>query len=154
MSGKKILVALEPQATLVWEQALQLAQLNSSTLLLVHVINWDKEGASRIGLGTLRDIDVTGATLKDRRDRLEQRITQAEDWLDTYRQQAVAQTIPTELRCVAGDPGHEICGLAHSWGAELIIVGRHHRTGLAEMVLGSVSNYVVHHAPCSVLVVQ
>ncbi|NEO65320.1 MAG: universal stress protein, partial [Moorea sp. SIO4G2] len=36
----------------------------------------------------------------------------------------------------------------------LIVLGRRGLGGLKEMVLGSVSNYVVHHAPCSVLVVQ
>ncbi len=39
-------------------------------------------------------------------------------------------------------------------GADLIVLGRRGRTGLAEALLGSVSNYVLHHAPCSVLVVQ
>ncbi|MGC1393382.1 MAG: universal stress protein [Coleofasciculaceae cyanobacterium] len=36
----------------------------------------------------------------------------------------------------------------------MVVVGRRGRTGLAEAFLGSVSNYVVHHAPCSVLVIQ
>ncbi|MGH2416116.1 MAG: universal stress protein, partial [Microcystaceae cyanobacterium] len=27
-------------------------------------------------------------------------------------------------------------------------------SGLSEMILGSVSNYVLHHATCSVLIVQ
>ncbi|RMG10302.1 MAG: universal stress protein, partial [Cyanobacteria bacterium J055] len=36
----------------------------------------------------------------------------------------------------------------------LIIVGRRGRQGIEEAVLGSVSNYVVHHAPCSVLAIQ
>jgi len=30
----------------------------------------------------------------------------------------------------------------------------HGRTGLRELFLGSVSNYVLHHAPCSVMVVH
>jgi len=36
----------------------------------------------------------------------------------------------------------------------VIMIGRHGRTGLAEFFLGSVSNYVMHHAPCSVLTIQ
>lgn len=33
-------------------------------------------------------------------------------------------------------------------------MGRRGHKGLSEILLGSVSNYVVHHAPCSVLVLQ
>ena len=47
-----------------------------------------------------------------------------------------------------------ICNAAISWQADLIIMGRRGRTGLSELFLGSVSNYVLHHAPCAVLVVQ
>jgi nucleotide-binding universal stress UspA family protein len=47
-----------------------------------------------------------------------------------------------------------ICQVAKDWGAELIMVGRRGNSGLSELILGSVSNYVVHHAHCSVLIVQ
>jgi len=53
-----------------------------------------------------------------------------------------------------GDPGRWIRDLAHSWEADLIVLGRRGLTGVAEMFLGSVSNYIVHHVGCSVLVVQ
>ncbi|MGF1516635.1 MAG: universal stress protein, partial [Nodosilinea sp.] len=51
-------------------------------------------------------------------------------------------------------PGRVICTLAKTWAADLIVVGSHRRKGLSELFLGSVSNYVMHHAPCSVLVVD
>ncbi|NEO28803.1 MAG: universal stress protein, partial [Kamptonema sp. SIO4C4] len=35
-----------------------------------------------------------------------------------------------------------------------VIIGRRGRVGLSEILLGSVSNYVLHHAPCAVMVVQ
>ncbi|MEY3330640.1 MAG: hypothetical protein RLZZ115_3525 [Cyanobacteriota bacterium] len=44
--------------------------------------------------------------------------------------------------------------MTKKWGADLVIVGRRNRSELAELFLGSVSNYVVHHVKCSVLVVQ
>ncbi|MGP1384853.1 MAG: universal stress protein [Thainema sp.] len=44
--------------------------------------------------------------------------------------------------------------LAKNWGADLIMMGSHGRKGLNEMLLGSASNYVVHHATCSVMVVH
>ncbi|HIK43734.1 MAG TPA: universal stress protein, partial [Leptolyngbyaceae cyanobacterium M65_K2018_010] len=39
-------------------------------------------------------------------------------------------------------------------GADLIVVGRRERGRIKAALLGSVSNYVVHHAPCSVLIVH
>ena len=36
----------------------------------------------------------------------------------------------------------------------MIVVGSRGLKGLKEMFLGSVSNYVTHHAPCSVLIVR
>jgi nucleotide-binding universal stress UspA family protein len=43
---------------------------------------------------------------------------------------------------------------AQIWHADLIVMGRRGVSGMHELFLGSVSNYVTHHAPCSVLVVQ
>jgi hypothetical protein len=51
-------------------------------------------------------------------------------------------------------PGPTICKLAHDWPADLIVLGNRGRSGMAELLLGSVSNYVLHHAACSVLVVK
>ena len=53
-----------------------------------------------------------------------------------------------------GDPGRWVRDLAQSWEADLVVLGRRGLTGVAEMFLGSVSNYIVHHVNCSVLVVQ
>ena len=55
---------------------------------------------------------------------------------------------------MTGNPGRSICELASTWEADLILVGSRGLKGLKEMFLGSVSNYVTHHAPCSVLIVR
>ena len=43
---------------------------------------------------------------------------------------------------------------ARSWSADLIVVGSHGFGFWSRALLGSVSNAVVHHAPCSVLIVR
>ena len=53
-----------------------------------------------------------------------------------------------------GDPRTVIVDEAAEWGANLIVMGSHGRTGLSRMLLGSVAQAVVGHAPCSVEVVR
>jgi nucleotide-binding universal stress UspA family protein len=53
-----------------------------------------------------------------------------------------------------GSPGERICATAAEHGIELIILGSHERGAFGRFVHGSVSDYVVHHAPCPVLVVR
>jgi len=55
---------------------------------------------------------------------------------------------------VAGDPATEIVKAAQEWLADLIVVGSHGRSGMSRIVLGSVAEGVVRHAPCPVLVVR
>jgi nucleotide-binding universal stress UspA family protein len=53
-----------------------------------------------------------------------------------------------------GDPRTEIVNTAKEWRADLIVVGSHGRTGLERCLLGSVAEYVVRHARCSVEVAR
>jgi nucleotide-binding universal stress UspA family protein len=43
---------------------------------------------------------------------------------------------------------------ASQWPADLVVMGSHGRKGLARFLLGSVSEGVSRHAPCSVLIVR
>jgi len=51
-------------------------------------------------------------------------------------------------------PQQIILDEAAQWGADLIVVGSHGRRGLERFLLGSVSEAVATHAPCSVEVVR
>jgi nucleotide-binding universal stress UspA family protein len=53
-----------------------------------------------------------------------------------------------------GHPRTTIVDEARKWSADLIVMGSHGRTGLLRLLLGSVAEYVVSHAPCSVEVVR
>lgn len=57
-------------------------------------------------------------------------------------------------RVLSGSPEQAIVEEAENWGADLIVVGSHGYGFWERMFLGSVSNAIVHHAPCSVLVVR
>ena len=53
-----------------------------------------------------------------------------------------------------GTPESRIVETAEEMHADLIVIGSHGYKTWERMLLGSVSNSVVHHAPCSVLVVR
>ncbi|MEL6490662.1 MAG: universal stress protein [Cyanobacteria bacterium J06634_6] len=76
------------------------------------------------------------------------------DRLKGFAQKAQAVGIDAEVVQVAGSTGWAICEQAKTADVDLLMVGSHGRMGLSEMLLGSVSNYVMHHADCSVLVVH
>jgi nucleotide-binding universal stress UspA family protein len=52
------------------------------------------------------------------------------------------------------DPRHAIVDAARTWKADVIVMGSHGRTGLERLLLGSVAESVVRHAPCSVDIVR
>ena len=52
------------------------------------------------------------------------------------------------------DPKHAIVEAAQEWPADLIVIGSHGRRGLDRLLLGSVAESVVRHAPCSVSIVR
>ena len=55
---------------------------------------------------------------------------------------------------VEGDPKSKILDLAEEWPADLIVIGSHGRKGLSRFLIGSVSDAVARHAPCSVEIVR
>ena len=58
-----------------------------------------------------------------------------------------------EPRVRTGEPATEIVREAAEWGADVLVLGTHGRTGAARWLLGSVAETVLRGAPCSVLVV-
>jgi nucleotide-binding universal stress UspA family protein len=153
-----ILVALDNSETsqYIFEQALLLAKLSNATLMLLNVL-------SPLEDPYLNPIFLQPETIyptlhtetinqyMQAWDKLKQ---ERLDWMRSLTQVAVNAGVKTEFTQSVGDTGPIICKIALSWQADLIIVGRRGHSGVKELLLGSVSNYVLHHAYCSVLTVQ
>lgn len=60
----------------------------------------------------------------------------------------------TEALIVSGEPSREIVARARAHRCDLVVMGTHGRTGLSRLLMGSVAEAVVRHAPCSVLTVR
>lgn len=79
----------------------------------------------------------------------EQAVFEAERYIQNHIPAARVQSV------VAMDlPERFIVKTAADWKANLIIVGSHERSFLGRLTLGSVSDTVIHNAPCSVLVAR
>jgi nucleotide-binding universal stress UspA family protein len=65
-----------------------------------------------------------------------------------------ARGLTTQLRVRDGTPASQIIEEAIEWPADLIVVGTRGRSAIKRILLGSVANYVVQHAPCSVEIVR
>jgi nucleotide-binding universal stress UspA family protein len=156
---QKILVSLDhsSMSQIVFEEGIALATKMNAELLLLHVLSGEERDSpmpippaaghiywapgSEINLEIWKKQwdDYTSKCLKD---------------LQNFVAKAKAAGISTTYQQIPGNAGRVICDLATSWGADLILIGNRGRTGLKELFLGSVSNYVLHHAPCSVLTVK
>lgn len=99
--------------------------------------------------------EIPGANVGDTIDpiNLEEELTEAtvnitQDTADRLEREG----LKTESNMVHGDPGEIICNAARDRTVDYIIMGRRGRGRTGEILLGSVSHYVIHHADCPVMV--
>jgi nucleotide-binding universal stress UspA family protein len=89
-------------------------------------------------------------------DLINELIKEAEKGLAAWRGDAErlgAKRVTTQF--LTGVPWNEVVTLAKSDPAiDLLVMGTHGRTGLKHVLLGSVAEKVVRHAPCPVLVIR
>ena len=84
----------------------------------------------------------------------EQKRRQCEELVSRAAQQLQAAGFQTSTAVREGDARHAILDLAAEWGPDVIVLGSHGRRGMDRFLLGSVSESVVRHAPCSVEIVR
>ncbi|MEM8722065.1 MAG: universal stress protein [Cyanobacteria bacterium P01_G01_bin.39] len=138
--SNKILVALDlsDASRSVFNTALFLAQTTHAQLVLLQIIPSAKD-------------ESLSSVYEESRQRFKQRGLEA---LQSLAQDATTAGVNVEFTQDLGNPGRTICDFAQTRSVDTILVGSRGLTGAKEMLLGSVSNYVTHHAPCSVLIVR
>lgn len=160
----KVLVAIDrsPTNKVVFQEALSLAKASQAQLILLHVLSGEEEGSPIMSLyPTVSTRHYTHLDPKIGRMAQEMyhrqwKVFEADglEILRSFAKKANAAGVTTEFSQITGHPSSTICDLAKLCHADAIVIGRRGYSGVKEMFLGSVSNYVVHHAPCSVLLVQ
>jgi nucleotide-binding universal stress UspA family protein len=125
-----------------FQYALSLARKFDSRLGIIHVINEPVD---------LRGFYVPHISF----DRLEEEIEQgAWKMMEKFRQSQADDYPKTELFVVPGIPYDEIIRKADEFGADLIILGTHGRTGLDHVLFGSTAEKVVRKSPVPVMTIR
>jgi nucleotide-binding universal stress UspA family protein len=143
MSAKKILCPIDfsPGSQQAMRVAVRLANEADGELVLVHV--WYVPPSAFAG-----EYTFSPAVIQEMND-------DAQQGLDEAVKEATslgAKRVTAKL--VTGVPWHAIVELLADPQFELVVIGTHGRTGLSRVMLGSVAEKVVRHAPCSVLAVR
>jgi nucleotide-binding universal stress UspA family protein len=156
---QKILLAIGdfPDSEQIFVAGLTLAQKFGAEILLLHVLDpLVPHGLSPVasplvgGILPMINDEAIAGYIKAWKDYERQGIER----LLAYAERAKEGCVRVEILQNYGDSGPLICEAAKNWSAEAILMGRRNRAMLSEVFLGSTSNYVLHHAVCSTIVIQ
>jgi len=149
----KFLVAIDssPSHYLVLEKTLALAAPSHADVVLLTVIEPISSYYSTVLLPTGDWLDWQGVpdlqleiTLKDK----------AKELLDSATKELSNGGVACRTRMEVGNPRDMICKIAHEEAPDFLVLGSRGLGQLERMLLGSVSDYVVHHCPCPTIVVR
>ena len=143
----KILLATDgsEEATLAAQSAADLAARTGSELHVVHV-------GETLGPGYYGYAGYEEGVLPSAQEDLER---QAQEALEAQVGRiAVAEGPRAQSHLRMGRPDEEIVALGEEIGAELIVIGSRGLGGVRRALMGSVSDSVVRHAHCPVLLVR
>jgi len=107
------------------------------------------ESAMYVSYETLYPGDLAEEIIERERRRAEDALTSARQVLS-----AAGLKLCDLQESLFGDPRGILLDEAKSWGADLVVVGSHGLHGFDRVFLGSVSDTVAVHAPCSVEVIR
>ncbi len=142
VNWKNILVATDGSecGNAAVNEALKHAKRYGGALKIVHVINVmaDFQG----------DMPVMVPAL------IEEITNKAKNDLDALKVRAEKEGVSAETFIQEGDPYRVIVDLAEELKSDVIILGSHGRTGMKRLLMGSVTERVIGHTNCAVLVVK
>ncbi|MGC3971674.1 MAG: universal stress protein [Pirellulales bacterium] len=138
MNAPRILVATDfsRQSAAALDQAAALAEKLHGSLIVAHVAEPPvayAEGTFYFGLPTV-----------DRAALLE----------ELRKVRPTHSSVACDYRVLEGNAADQLVALAAQEHADYLVLSSHGRTGLTRLLMGSVAEQVVRHAPCPVLVVK
>ena len=151
----KILIAIDRSSSnlAAFETGVFLAEVTGARLILLHILSTQEPNYPLAPIYNYHPI-VDERNFEIYRQEIAEHERQALDFLKSLSDKATSAGVNTKFALLKGNPRHIICELANNWSADLIVVGSRELQGLKEIIFGSISNYITHHAPCSVIVAR
>jgi nucleotide-binding universal stress UspA family protein len=105
-------------------------------------------------LKVLSVVDVPSEFYADAPQAVEDLVRKAKGFVADVKKQAEAAGVSAETFVVEAEAYQAVNNLAQEQKANMIVLGSHGRTGLRRLLMGSVTEAVIGHASCPVLVVK
>jgi len=99
-------------------------------------------------------VDVTEEFMARAPGAVEDLVKKAKGFVEDVKKKAEAQGVKTETFVREGEPYKVVTNLAKEYDSNVIVVGSHGRSGFRRLLMGSVTEKVIGHSPCPVLVVK
>ena len=130
---------LSPVSEAATRQSIEMAASLGARLLVVNVIDLGEHGQ---------------ASPLSHTARVDQQRAEREGPLLSIIDSARSRGVEAAFLLWTGEPGHSIVAAAEAEGADLVIVGTRGLDRAGRFLLGSVSDYVVYHSGCPVMVAR
>ena len=105
-------------------------------------------------LKVLSVVDVPSEFYAEAPKAVEDLVRKAKGFVADVKKQAEAAGVPAETYVGEAEAYQAVNNLAQEQKADMIVLGSHGRTGLRRLLMGSVTEAVIGHASCPVLVVK
>lgn len=125
-------------------RAAAMARASGAEIILLHVFPQSTPGG----------VNEDSYLLANWRQLMKREEERAKAALEREARSRLLEGIKVKTLLGAGSPYREIDRIASRMHADLIVISTHGTTGMLHLVMGSVAERVVRHAPCSVLVVK
>jgi universal stress protein A len=121
------------------EYGVRFARVSEGALILAHIIHVPSGELYQPERPTLNFEEATA---------------RARALLDDIRQKCTGGYPKCELLVEFGDPHGQLLAIAKRRSVDLIVTATHGRSGIEHLVMGSVAEKIIRHAPCPVFVVR
>ena len=138
LGWKKILVATDGSkfSSIATAKAIDFAKAYGGSLVVVSVV------------------DVPAEFYAEAPQAVDDMVRKAKEYTAAVKQQAAAAGVSAESYIGESEAFEAIVKLAGEQNVDMVVVGSHGRTGLRRLLMGSVTERVIGHAACPVLVVK
>lgn len=142
MEYRKILVPIDgsPESKSALQQAIYLAGISGAELSLLNVVDLNRQ------ISAFEQVSTGGYVPGELKEKGYARLAEC--------MHEVPREIWAKTIVVVGAPTDMIVETAEQGGFDLVVMGSRGRGAIETLVMGGVSQYVLHHAACPVMIVR